>query len=452
MLFRKKLVPFLTAASLLISLTAACADSGSGDAGGTSAIPGTASVSSKETASEPLTLSFYVSSLNLTNTEFKLLIADPVHKKYPNITVERIIPPQGVDLAKLVATNEIPDIIYAAVTSYYSFKKLGLLQDLGEFIEKNDFDLNRIKPEILQTIKNYTPEGTIFTLPFNDNDAILYYNKDIFDKFGVPYPPDEQMTWEETLELAKKLTRKENGVQYIGLDTASGPGHLESSLALGLLNPETGEASVNTPEWKKVLSFLKKTFEVPGYIQGDRYLYDREAFLTERILAMRPTYLANMIGNLEELRQQGNPMNWDIAPIPNFEEALGTSKEVNIHSLFISSQSKHKEEAFKVIEHILSDEVQLILSKNGRLPSIDNPEIERQFGADVEELKDKKIENVFKAKSVLLHKPHEFESDVSALWTETKKDVALNGTDENTALRQLEESINKKIETLNKTR
>jgi multiple sugar transport system substrate-binding protein len=44
----------------------------------------------------------------------------------------------------------------------------------------------------------------------------MLLNKDIFNKFGVDYPQDE-MAWSQTLDLAKKLTRTEGGIRYIGV-------------------------------------------------------------------------------------------------------------------------------------------------------------------------------------------------------------------------------------------
>ncbi|GBF72920.1 hypothetical protein PA598K_01198 [Paenibacillus sp. 598K] len=403
-------------------------------------------------AETPLTLTFFVNGINLSATEFRLMVEEPTKRKFPHITIERLAPPQGTGLPELIASGQIPDIIYASAGTYYQLRDLELDYRLDDLIAEQQFDASRIKPHILASLKAYSENGdSLYALPFNDNDTILYYNKDIFDKFGVPYPSDEQMTWEEALALGRQLTRTDNGVQYIGLEVASGPAHLQSSLALGTLDPETGEAVVHTPEWQKVFEFQKQVFDVPGTIQGETYLYNKDSFITDRILAMRPSYIANMVGTLEELRQQGDPINWDIAPVPNFPEALGISKEVNIHSLYIASQSKHKEQAFQVIAHILSDEVQTILSRNGRLPAIAGDAIERQFGADVPDLQGKNIDNIFKARGVQLHKPHEYEAQVAKYVTEAYRSLALGGVDVNTALRKLEENINAEVTRLRAT-
>lgn len=52
------------------------------------------------------------------------------------------------------------------------------------------------------------------------NIPALFYNKDIFDKFGVAYPKNG-MIYEETLDLdlARRVTRSDGGVQYLGFYT-----------------------------------------------------------------------------------------------------------------------------------------------------------------------------------------------------------------------------------------
>jgi multiple sugar transport system substrate-binding protein len=68
------------------------------------------------------------------------------------------------------------------------------------------------------------------------------------------------------------------------------------------------------------------------------------------------------------LRQQGLELNWDLAPIPTFPEKLGNGRESQVHTLSVNSKSAKKDAAFLVVAHILSDEGQRVLSRNGRVP------------------------------------------------------------------------------------
>ncbi|MCG3148610.1 MAG: hypothetical protein PCFJNLEI_02055 [Verrucomicrobiae bacterium] len=52
--------------------------------------------------------------------------------------------------------------------------------------------------------------GRQYSYPCNVNVDILIYNKNIFDRFGVPYPRAD-MTWDEFVTVAKQVTRLEQG-------------------------------------------------------------------------------------------------------------------------------------------------------------------------------------------------------------------------------------------------
>jgi multiple sugar transport system substrate-binding protein len=55
-----------------------------------------------------------------------------------------------------------------------------------------------------------TYKGDLYALPFWTSTQLMYYNKDLFDKAGVPYPSPEEkdrMTYEETIDIAKKVMK-----------------------------------------------------------------------------------------------------------------------------------------------------------------------------------------------------------------------------------------------------
>lgn len=69
-------------------------------------------------------------------------------------------------------------------------------------------------------LKDYFEKDKIYGLPIAMINASIYYSKDIFDKFALPYPKNG-MTIDETYELAKRMTRLDNGVQYRGFEIAA---------------------------------------------------------------------------------------------------------------------------------------------------------------------------------------------------------------------------------------
>ena len=61
-----------------------------------------------------------------------------------------------------------------------------------------------------------TYKNDLYALPFWSSTQLMYYNKDLFDKAGVPYPSDEEkdrMTYQQTVDLAKKV-QKATGAKW----------------------------------------------------------------------------------------------------------------------------------------------------------------------------------------------------------------------------------------------
>ncbi|MFC4779042.1 ABC transporter substrate-binding protein [Paenibacillus sp. GCM10023252] len=441
----KKIV--VTVILTALFLVTACAQDSSNTKtnNGQSATAGTTEQAKQPAADEPkeqieLTI-FKYGGVTLTQTEVDTYFA-PVEKKFPHIKIKLLDIPEGDPIEPLLTAGTIPDLIFGG--NYGELKEKDLLADLAPLKEKYGYDESRLKPEVISAI-NQSSEGNQF--PFSVNLPVLYMNKDIFDRFNVPYI-NELKTWDEIIDIAKQLTRSEGGVNYVGIDLSATK--LGSGLSLDIIDPATGQAAVTNKDWTKVYQTLKKLYEIPGFVQGDDYRHDDkdDVFYVDQNLALYTHNLAQLIGPLEELRRQGVTINWDFAPHPNFEEALGSSLEINVHRFGITKGGSHQEEAYQVLNYLLSDEVQRLVSRNGRVSVLNNPELEKEFGADIEVLKGKTIEHIFRAKPRLLNAENVYERKITKYLGEASEDIAIRGADVNSALRTAEEKINKDLQTL----
>lgn len=101
-----------------------------------------------------------------------------------------------------------------------------------------------------------------------------------------------------------------------------------------------------------------------------------------------------------------------------------------------------------MIYFLLSEEGQLAATKVGRPSILKNPEINKSFGAEIEVLKGKNAAAYYKNKSANLPESvTKYDSLAYGVLQGKFKEIALNGKDVNTALREAEEEINKRIET-----
>jgi multiple sugar transport system substrate-binding protein len=258
------------------------------------------------------------------------------------------------------------------------------------------------------------------------------------------------MTWDDALELARKVTRFSDGMQYYGVD----PGLITEAsgqLTLGFADPKTDKAVINSEGWKRMFQFMENVYTVPGN-RPDKARTNpvafRDAFLKTKNLAMYSDWGIFSIGNFTDLYNKGTPMNWDMTSMPTFKEAPGVGRKIDAHLLNLTTVGKHKDDAFQVINYLLSDESELANSKAGRLPAILSPEVRKQFGVDVPALKGKNTNVIAKYKPAPQYVPSLYEATTKkAVQDAYYIDVYTGKKDINTALRDAEEKANQDIAT-----
>jgi multiple sugar transport system substrate-binding protein len=388
---------------------------------------------------DPVTLKFYVNVVRLTDVEYQSIFIDPLKKKYPHITLQKL---EG-DLGQLVAGGDIPDLIMSDSDWHMPLRELDLPSDLTDLAKKMKIDINKFRPELIQAVRNLNPNGGLEGIPFDMNTGVLFYNKDIFDKFGVPYPKDD-MTWYDVLDLSKRLTRQADGIQYIGWDPRF-PDHLLSPYSQPFVDPKTNKALIDTPLYRKVLEIFAQVYAQPGYVNGSKYTYGPDGFTTTHIQAMQADWVAKILSDIIGQEAKGNTMNWDMVTDPRFEDTLKKGRHALPEILVIPKGSKHKEQAMQVIEMMTSKEQQIMLTQNGRLTALNDIEVMKQFGAAFPSLKGKNLEAVYKYAPSPSPTPHPADKQVQEVIRAMRKEMAINKKDINTVLREAQEKADKII-------
>ncbi|MFN6991291.1 MAG: ABC transporter substrate-binding protein [Fervidobacterium sp.] len=138
------------------------------------------------------------------------------------------------------------DVIWPAEFAPY-------LEDLSD--GKSYFELDKFLPG---TVKAATVGGKIVAIPWFTDAGLLYYRKDLLEKYGFKNPPK---TWDELVKIAKTITAKEKnivgfvwqGARYEGLVCD----FIEYLVSFGgdVLD-DNGNVIVNSPAAVKALQFM----------------------------------------------------------------------------------------------------------------------------------------------------------------------------------------------------
>jgi multiple sugar transport system substrate-binding protein len=348
-------------------------------------------------------------------------------------------------LDQLLAQGTPPDIIYAAQSYAVTFRDdYKAIDDMSAYVKKANIDLNKFEPGVMNAIKSYGSKGEIYGLPLIISPWALYYNKDIFDKFGVAYPKDG-LTWDQLIEVATKLTRVDGGVQYKGV-VLQMIDKMAAQLSLPYVDPQTKKPALESDGWKKLFTQLKKVWDIPNLFTGkaDINAYSTD-FEQKKTAAMVPNN--NKISNYVK-EETTNGFNWDIAEFPSYPDKMGSYPAIEANTLMLDTASKHKDAAFKVIAYLVSEEVGTAISKTAQVSALNDKQIQTVFGSNYPTMKTKHIEGIFKGHPAPLAPVSVYDADglkaARAAWSA----VLVDQKDINSALHDgaemLQQAINAK--------
>ena len=100
--------------------------------------------------------------------------------------------------------GEMPDVFWMHSNEAYRYMSNDILLDLTDQIAESDvLEMDKF-PEDLKEM--YQLDGKTYAVPKDMDTVAIWYNKDMFDEAGIPYP-DGSWTWDEFYDIAVKLTK-----------------------------------------------------------------------------------------------------------------------------------------------------------------------------------------------------------------------------------------------------
>lgn len=394
---------------------------------------------------EPVELVFYYPSANdWTADTFMDTFGEPIKKKFPHITPVFMQYGKGTSLPELLAAGQRIDIYFGSPGATRTLEDHRLQYDIMPLIQKYKYDLDRLNPGLV-SVARALAHGGMNSLPVYVPPSAIYYNKDIFDKFGVAYPKDD-MTWDDLYEISKKLTRTDSGMHYLGLTAPVGTLNPLNSLSLPLVDPASEKANFQTDPWKSFITNISRNFMLPGYDNDLKALdvgRQRNFFFQEQRAAM---WIA--LTNLHKQPEITNALNWDIAAIPTFKEARGVGPQAYPTLFSITTLTTHADEAFEAIAYLTSDEFQMQQSRAGTmLPVLQSPAFLQAFSQDSPLYKGKNVKALVPAKYADSISFTAYNGYGTTGLLNAMIDYVLKQKDINTALREATEFTNQNIQT-----
>lgn len=102
-----------------------------------------------------------------------------------------------------IASGAPPDVFFLDNIDVPAFVRAGVMLDLAPYAERVGLPLSAFDPRVLAIFQR---DGRLVAFPKGFTPMVIAYNKDLFDRAGLPYPR-EDWTFDEFRAAAKALTR-----------------------------------------------------------------------------------------------------------------------------------------------------------------------------------------------------------------------------------------------------
>lgn len=351
----------------MLCLAAAGALAGCGssaDSAGTQASADNAPAA--EASKEPVVINYY--DWDIPDQKF----IDDFNAANPDIkVVVHSIPANGERLTKLdilAMSGGDMDVMPISDGDQFTRFESGMLAPLDEFIERDGMDMEASfgKYAIWGQL-----DGTYYGIPFRATQSGVYYNKDMFDAAGVPYPSDD-WTLEEYIETARKMAEwgKDDGIYGTYLHTYANEWATVAAQK-GKWFTQDGKCNIKDPAWVKALETRKmlddENIQMPyGQIVAAKAVINSSFLGGKEAMANAGSWLVRDMKNKEKF-----PFDFEVgvAYLPRFDETVeGPCSNYSASVLGIPANSQHKEEAWRFIKYYV-EECSDYIAASGNLPT-----------------------------------------------------------------------------------
>lgn len=297
-------------------------------------------------------------------------LIDGFHRAHPDIRVEPVFVGRQQEhvtrLATSFAGRRPPDLFLINYRRYGQFLDRDLLDPLGpRLADRPDFAAANFYAPALEAFQF---RGQQMCLPQNISTQVVYYNRALFQRFGVPEPAGD-WNWKAFHDAARALTRDIDGdllPDIFGLDFDPDLVHMAPFVW------QAGGRIVDRRDNPRALA-LRIPDSVIGLMYPKRLRTEASVFpplSQRRAVGPEQRFMNGDLGMLIQSRRLSTSfravtdLDWDVAPLPRNKEAATL---LHADAYCLTRASKAPQAAATFVAYALGEAGQTLLSRTGRI-------------------------------------------------------------------------------------
>lgn len=280
----------------------------------------------------------------------------------------------------IIAAQNVPDVFLVPDGNFGQWVTTGVMTDLTDYIAQSDrINLDNVWPSAVNRYRfngSTMGSGAIYCMPKDVTPYVMYYNKDMFDEYGVPYPdPETPWTPEEALgywsmfgyDRGTVFVSNKTGETKLKDDHIYGvakiyPESLIWSNGADYLSADRTEVLIDTPEFIEVYDYIQSATMEYCVTPTSTIL----STTSEKTLFLNGEAACYIEGRsvTSDLREQAT-FDWDIAPIPAYEYDSNCNGWSGSVGYAVYTRTPYPDIAYRLAEYFTSVEGQLIMTESG---------------------------------------------------------------------------------------
>ncbi|MFL1676302.1 ABC transporter substrate-binding protein [Paenibacillus dendritiformis] len=305
--------------------------------------------------------------------------------KYPNVDFHFVENPEyHPDLTAeeneqaLLAhiAKERPDVLrIGGGSDLEAVAAAGKLIDLGPWMKRDNFSLDGIYPPVLHAIQ-MQGRGTLYGLSPTFVSSAVYYNKDLFEQYGVT-PPQDKMTWEQLLDLAARFPVEGSPEERIyGFTEEFGNedsifglmNRIAQTEQIALIDASGKRLLFDSDGWRRITnltvrSMISNSVYFPERLTvGQSMTPDDDLFVSGRAaMIVSGDYRMGSLESKNHIMQASpspkGPLRWGMVPVPIDPVNPQSANEIYVFETYgIGADSTAKAAAWELVKFINGDE------------------------------------------------------------------------------------------------
>ncbi|MBI5863345.1 MAG: extracellular solute-binding protein [Planctomycetes bacterium] len=313
-----------------------------------------------------------------TEDEIVAGLVNEFEKQNPDIHVVRSnvgsTPQLQTKLQTMLAAGDPPDLFYLDFSAVANFASNEVLEEIEPYLEQDRDsrtadapDLADFFPATLDAFRYDSATqsvggGRLVGLPKDFTCVGFYYNKDLFDRAGVPYPPKDGWTWDQFVAAARAIAKLPDcyGAEFVTWE--SWVRMYLFTFGLDVAEPGFHRFRLTDPEVIAALERLRGWFhnENRTLLSAKTQLETSQApFLTGKI------GMAGPFGRWQvPLYRRIEKFDWDFAPLPHAAGKPPSNGVVTV-AWAMAKAGRHKAESWRLMKFLLGRQGQEIVCNTG---------------------------------------------------------------------------------------